>query len=585
MNHVLEKMHLSNFKCFADHTVVFSKTTIMVGQNNAGKTTVVEALRVLGLATARFCSSKSYSDRPEWARDYMPLSSKGLKISVKVIDTDLEQVFHRYGSPPASIEAFFSDGISIKIYINSEAEMFALFFLNKECVHSYKKIQEIGVPHVRVLPQIVPLQKDEPFVALETLDRNRFSKRTSGNFRNNLYQNRENGKLEELQGLIQSTWGSLRINQIYLDDGEKVYLQMRDSDFVTEIYYMGHGIQMWLQTLWFIVMSEPDSIIVLDEPDVYMHADLQRKLIRILKNNYAQTIIATHSVEIMSEVQPENILIINCRNDVSCLADGYPLIQMAISGMGSIHNISISRLLNDKRYICVEGDDLQILRVFYDTLFPDADEPLDHIPNDTTGGWGSWSYQLDRARKLLNEFPDIKIYYIYDRDYHRQEEIEKRIQDAKNSNVRLHVWDRKEIENYVISCTAIARFVCKKRPELNEATVLSTVSSFVEQTLDCYKDAIIDKTMDEIQMSTKRSNQINASTARQRAIAEIEPMWLTQDSKLKIVPGKQVMSDLSRKCQEQFKVSFNPQQIGNEMNADEIAQEMVETLKAIRQCR
>ena len=78
---------------------------------------------------------------------------------------------------------------------------------------------------------------------------------------------------------------------------------------------------------------------------------------------------------------------------------------------------------------------------------------------------------------------------------------------------------------------------------------------------------------------------INASTARQRAIAEIEPMWLTQDSKLKIVPGKQVMSDLSRKCQEQFKVSFNPQQIGNEMNADEIAQEMVETLKAIRQCR
>ena len=86
-------------------------------------------------------------------------------------------------------------------------------------------------------------------------------------------------------------------------------------------------------------------------------------------------------------------------------------------------------------------------------------------------------------------------------------------------------------------------------------------------------------------MSTKRSNQINASTAKQRAIAEIEPMWLTQDSKLKKVPGKQVMSDLCRKCQEHFKVSFNPQQIANEMNADEIAPEMVETLKAIRQCR
>ena len=582
MNHVLEKMHLSNFKCFANHTVVFSKTTIMVGQNNAGKTTVVEALRVLGLATARFRSSKSYSDRPEWAREYMPLSSKGLKISAKVIDTDLEQVFHRYGSPPASIEAFFSDGISIKIYINSEAEMFALFFLNKECVHSYKKIQEIGVPHVRVLPQIVPLQKDEPFVALETLDRNRFSKRTSGNFRNNLYQNRENGKLEALQELIQNTWGSLRINQIYLDDGEKVYLQMRDSDFVTEIYYMGHGIQMWLQTLWFIVMSEPDSIIVLDEPDVYMHADLQRKLIRILKNNYAQTIIATHSVEIMSEVQPENILIINRRNDVSCLADGYPLIQMAISGMGSIHNINISRLLNDKRYICVEGDDLQILRVFYDILFPDAEEPLDHIPNDTTGGWGSWKYQLDRATCLLAEFPELKMYYIYDRDYHRQEEIDERKHDADRAKVKIHVWDRKEIENYAISCKAIAKLVKQKHPELEEAAVLCEVRDIVEKTVDSYREHIIDTTMDEIQMNSKQSRQITASTAKKRATAEIDARWTSLDEKIKVVPGKKVISDLSKVFQEKYKVFFNAQQIASVMEKDEIAQEMIDVLSAIR---
>jgi len=387
--------------------------------------------------------------------------------------------------------------------------MFALFFLNKECLHSYKKIQEIGVPNVRVLPQIVPLQKDEPFVALETLERNRFSKRTSGSFRNNLYQNRENGKVEALQQLVQSTWGSLQINQIYLDDGEKVYLQMRDSDFVTEIYYMGHGIQMWLQTLWFIVMSEPDSIIVLDEPDVYMHADLQRKLIRILKNNYAQTIIATHSVEIMSEVQPVNILIINRRNDVSCLADGYPLIQAAISGMGSIHNISISRLLNDKRYICVEGDDLQILRVFYDILFPDADEPLDHIPNNSTGGWGSWKYQLDRATCLLAGFPEIKMYYIYDRDYHRQEEIDERKHDAECAKVHIHVWDRKEIENYAISCNAIAKLVMQKHPELDEAMVLYEVRGIVEKTVDSYREVIIDTTMDEIQMTAKKNTSNN----------------------------------------------------------------------------
>ena len=36
---------------------------------------------------------------------------------------------------------------------------------------------------------------------------------------------------------------------------------------------MGHGVQMW-----FIVKAGKDGFIILDESDVYMHADLQRRL-------------------------------------------------------------------------------------------------------------------------------------------------------------------------------------------------------------------------------------------------------------------------------------------------------------------
>ena len=45
---------------------------------------------------------------------------------------------------------------------------------------------------------------------------------------------------------------------------------------------------------------------ILDEPDVYMHPDLQRSLVKIVKNRFKQVIIASHSVEILSEVNPEN---------------------------------------------------------------------------------------------------------------------------------------------------------------------------------------------------------------------------------------------------------------------------------------
>ena len=50
------------------------------------------------------------------------------------------------------------------------------------------------------------------------------------------------------------------------------------------------------------LLDEPD--LVLDEPDVYMHPDLQRRLIRFLLRRDQQVIVATHSIEMMSEVEP-----------------------------------------------------------------------------------------------------------------------------------------------------------------------------------------------------------------------------------------------------------------------------------------
>lgn len=316
----LKRIYLKNFKCFREHIIHFDETTIMVGQNNAGKTTVVESLRIIGLATARFRSATGFYNRPQWLEAYLPLATKGIKIYAKAIDTDLEQVFYQYSDPPAIIEATFTDNITISVYINSSTELFAVFFHNNVPLYTKKRIQDVGVPDVRVLPQIVPLSKDEQLVARETLQSNKFSKRTSRNFRNNLLLAQNDGNYEKLNQLISETWSRIQIGEIGRNNNT-VYLHLRDGDYVTEIYNMGHGIQMWIQMLWFVVESNKNAIIVLDEPDVYLHADLQRKLIRLLQGNFAQVIIATHSIEIMSEVLPENVLIIDRRSAESVIVD------------------------------------------------------------------------------------------------------------------------------------------------------------------------------------------------------------------------------------------------------------------------
>jgi hypothetical protein len=47
---------------------------------------------------------------------------------------------------------------------------------------------------------------------------------------------------------------------------------------------------MWLQTIWFLTRAKDHETVILDEPDVYMHADLQRRLRGRLKSNF--TLIA-----------------------------------------------------------------------------------------------------------------------------------------------------------------------------------------------------------------------------------------------------------------------------------------------------
>jgi AAA15 family ATPase/GTPase len=47
---MLTKIRLTNFRGFADHELPILPLTLIVGRNNAGKSTIIEALRFIALA-------------------------------------------------------------------------------------------------------------------------------------------------------------------------------------------------------------------------------------------------------------------------------------------------------------------------------------------------------------------------------------------------------------------------------------------------------------------------------------------------------------------------------------------------------
>lgn len=341
---------------------------------------------------------------------------------------------------------------------------------------------------------------------------------------------------------------------------------------------MGHGLQMWLQIIWFIVKSSNSNTIILDEPDVYLHADLQRKLYRILNKLNKQIIVATHSIEIISEVEPENILVIEKSKSSSHYAVNLPGIQSIIDNIGSTHNLQISKLWSAKKCIFIEGDDIKILKIFYDLMFPNEDVSIDSLPNMSTNGWGGWHYVIGSSTLLKNNFDqNITKYCIFDRDYHTEEDIKKRYEEAECHNVNLHIWQKKELENYLLEPQAILRLIKYSNPE-------STISiNNIEDKLNYFaeemKDDIFACISSEIQKSSKK---LDLKTVIQKAKQFIDFCWQKKERRIDLVSGKEMLKKIREWLKSEYNISPSNERIAREIKLNELEPEVKTVLKAIK---
>jgi predicted ATPase len=420
---MLTRLRLKNFRGFEDHELSFAKLPLIVGRNNAGKSTIVEALRLVALCSARY-RTLAYRDAPRELR--LPDNSQGISPSIRDIEFNTNNLFYRYGQPPAEITAEFSDNSTLRIYIGGDGLFFAEIRNSAGAlVRSRAQANAIGLTPIHILPQVAPLAHLETRLTPEYIRRATSSLLASSHFRNQLLV--FDDKFNDFKAISERNWYRLQIGDFIVDGGEfhnELSLFIRDDDFVAEVGWMGHGLQIWLQTMWFVARTGQAGSIILDEPDVYLHADLQRRLIRLLKQYDRQSIIATHSVEMISEVEPDSILIVDRKRRRSQFAPSLPAVQKVIDTIGAIHNIHLARMWSSRKMLWVEGDDMPFLKRFQDILFIHSADPIDSVPCFSIGGWGGWNYAVGSAMLLQNAGgEEILPYCILDSDYHLDDDI------------------------------------------------------------------------------------------------------------------------------------------------------------------
>lgn len=575
---MLTSIRLRNFRCFEDHTVPLKPLTIVIGRNNAGKSTLVEAFRLLASVSSRY-QGLAYKPAPSWGD--IPRRDHGVTPSLRGLDIRFDTLFHQYSDPPAIIEATFASGHSITLYLGDEERVHAVIRDDRgDQIRTKAQALRIAIPRVEILPQIGPLLLNETVLTQDYVKGAISSHLFSLHFRNQLDVFSE--QFHAFKEIAEATWPGLQVSppsRVGHHPHAELFMEVRNEAFVGEVGTMGHGLQMWLQTMWFLARVEKTHTVILDEPDVYMHPDLQRRLIRFLRRRFPQVIVATHSVEIMAEVEPDEILVIDRARKRSRFTSNLPGVQALIDYVGSVHNIHLAKLWHARKCVLVEGNDLKLLSEFQQTLTPESPEPISALPNMSLGGWGGWQHAVGSSLFLQNAGGDsITSYCVLDSDYWTDEDVSARYEEAARSGVQLHVWRKKEIENYLLVPTAITRYITARLPSGSEAPDPDAVRAAIQEQADALWNETFDATAQAI-LSNNRG--LGAGGANQRVPEILATRCLNVEDRWAVVSGKRLLSAVSGWSQRTFSVGISAQSLARTLGVSEIAAEISNVITAI----
>jgi predicted ATPase len=95
--------------------------------------------------------------------------------------------------------------------------------------------------------------------------------------------------------------------------------------------------------------------IILDEPEVYLHPDLQRRLVHLLESTGRQVIVATHSAEMIAESAGRLTAIVDRTRRRANRQRSDADYEMLSSTLGTAFNLRLAKALRSHVAVFVEA--------------------------------------------------------------------------------------------------------------------------------------------------------------------------------------------------------------------------------------
>jgi energy-coupling factor transporter ATP-binding protein EcfA2 len=581
----ITSLEFRNFKALDQFSISLQHMNVLVGPNNSGKSTVLSALRALaeGLRRARAKSAdRVVGPGGETTLGYR-ISEDSLPISVENVHTDYEETDTR-------VIFRLSNRNVLQLYFPRDGGCSLLTDVNGRPTYTPGEFRKAFPISIGIVPVLGPVEHEEALVNEETVRRGLATHRASRHFRN--YWRYYPQGFEVFADLVAGTWPGMKILSPEIDaQSGKLTMFAEEERIPRELFWSGFGFQIWCQLLTHISRATQDTLIVIDEPEIYLHPDIQRQLLGILRAAGPDIVLATHSTEMIAEADPSDIVLIDKSKRSAQRLRDIEGVQTALDAIGSLQNITLTQLARNRKILFVEGSsDYRTIRRFARQAGFAELAAGSGLTLVETGGFTSWDRVKSTAwgiEKTLGSSLDLAA--IFDRDYFAPEQIDSILSEL-NSHLKLaHIHSRKEMENYLLVPEVIERAfnraLAERARRLGEP-ILETES--VSRILDRVSAPL--RTPTQAQYVAKRTRYLehdprDEATITAETMEWFDSKWATIPSRMEIVPGKDVLKGLREEIQSKYGVNLTDFRIIDEFRIEEIPTDLRKLLCALEEYR
>ncbi len=477
-------LKIQNFKVFGDEiTVNFENPTILIGANNSGKTTAIQALALWSWAV-RIWHEKKRNTRNKGEKN------RGVALNrLEIAQVPIKE--SRYFWNKAKIRQNSNDNIGLTIKVG-------VFFKNKT--------HEVGMVFKYHSPDLIYCQpteesfedgllefanqlkinllysmsgiSDKEYVFQEDAIRTQIGiGQTANVLRNICYLLfSQNPKEWEYLVTLMDILFSITLKKPFVRATGVIELlynytkKEQATDYDLDITLAGRGQQQMLLVLAYLLANK-DSILMIDEPDAHLEILRQTQIFSVLReiaNKYScQIIIVTHSEVVLNEA---NTVIFFANGKAQEISDKneYKFIKNALKDYGIEHYYKAKL---SPRILYIEGNtDKSMLKAFaqkfnhnarhffedrlnfYYTQNEISQNNLENELNRKSGAYQNYKKHFQAVQLIV---PNLKGIAVFDSDNaNRQDEI--------GEDLGVFYWKRYELENYFIMPKTIMAFAEKE---------------------------------------------------------------------------------------------------------------------------